>query len=108
MPSTTVASGDADELEHRRTNVDAVRELRAQVATALDPVRPGDDHRVTCSTQVAPHLLAPLERCVAGVSPRSGEVGGCVEAAPLLDAAPFLDQLQLFVGLEHNAVEEGR
>jgi len=39
--------------------VDAVRELRAQVAAGLDLRRPGDDHRVARSTQMARHLLAP-------------------------------------------------
>ena len=78
------------------------------VAVGLDAARPGDDHRVRVAAQVAGHLLAPLERGVVGVRPRGGEVRGGVEAAQLLDAAVLLDDLQLLVGVEHDAVEEGR
>ena len=85
-----------------------VRELTAQVAAGLDLPGPGDDHRVTRPAQVARHLLAPLERRIAGVGPRRGVVRGGVEAAQRLDAAELLDDLQLLVGLEHDAVEEGR
>ena len=109
MPSTTVGCGDADQFEDRGYDVDAVRELVAHHLVGLDVARPRHDHRVAGPAQMAGHLLAPLERCVVGVSPCGGEVRGGVEAADLLDAAELLlDDLQLLVGLEHDPVEERR
>ena len=98
---------EANSLEDGGADVDAVGELRAQIAVGLDPVRPGDDHRVARPTQVARHLLAPLERRIVGVGPGRGEVRRGVIAAQALDAAVLLDQLQLLLGIEHDAVEEG-
>ena len=83
------------DLEDRRDDVDAVGELRAQVAAGLDPARPRDDHRVARAAQVAGHLLAPLERGVVGVGPRRREVRRGVEAAEVLDAAELLDDREL-------------
>ena len=78
---------DPGRLEDGRADVDAVRELRAQVAARLDLAGPRDDHRVARPAQVARHLLAPLERGVAGPRPGGGDVGSGVVAAPPLDAA---------------------
>ena len=99
--------GQTDGLEDGRADVDAVGELRAQVTAGLDPLRPGDDHRVARPPQVARHLLAPLERRVAGVGPRRGEVRRRVIATQGVDATLLLDQLQLLLGVEHDTVEEG-
>ena len=73
---------DSGRFEDRRADVDAVRELRAQVAARLDPGGPGDDHRVARPAQVARHLLAPLERRVAGPRPRRRDVRRRVVVAP--------------------------
>ena len=98
---------EANSLEDGGANVDAVGELRAQIAVGLDAVRPGDDHRVARPTQVTRHLLAPLERRIVGMGPGRGEVRRRVIAPPALDAAVLLDELQLLLGIEHEAVEEG-
>ena len=99
--------GQANGLEDGRADVDAVGELRAQVSFGLDALRPGDDHRVARPAQVARHLLAPLEGRVVGMGPGRGEVRRSVIAPPALDAAVLLDQLQLLLGVELDAVEEG-
>ena len=74
----------------------------------LDAVRPGNDHRVARAAQMAGHLLAPLEWGVIGMRPGCGKVRRSVLTAELFDAAPFLDQRQLLLGVQHDAVEEGR
>ena len=91
-----------------RSDVDAVRELAADLRIGLDAVRPGDDHRVARAAQVAGHLLAPLEGGVVGVRPGRGKVRRGVKAAKLFDAAELLDHRQLLLGVQHDAVEEGR
>ena len=95
----------ADDLEDRGHDVDAVGELGAEAA-AGDPVRPGDDHRVAGAAEVAGHLLAPLKGGVVRVRPGGGEVRGCVEAAELFDAAVLVDHRELLLGVEYDAVEE--
>ncbi len=92
--------------EDRRADVDAVRELRAQVAARLDPRGPGDDHRVARPAQVTRHLLAPLERRVAGPRPGGRDVRCRVVVAPGVDAAVAVDQLELLLGVDVDAVEE--
>lgn len=82
-PVDDVRRRDPHELQDGGDDVDAVGELRPQVAPRVDPVRPRDDHRVTRATQMARHLLTPLERRVLGVRPRSRVMGGGVEAAQL-------------------------
>ena len=57
------------------------------------------------ATQMAGHLLAPLERSVVGVRPRGGEVRR-VLTAERLDAAVLPDEGELLIGLEYDAVEE--
>ena len=76
------------------------------VAVGLDPPRPGHDHAVAGPAQVAGHLLAPLERRVAGMGPGCREVRRRVVAAERLDATVLLDELELLLGIEHDAVEE--
>ena len=61
---------DARDVQDGRRDVDDVRELRAERARAGDARRPVDDHRVARAAQVRAHLLAPLERGVAGPRPR--------------------------------------
>ena len=87
-------------------DVDAVRELRAQVAARLDPVGPGDDHRVARPAQVAGHLLAPLKRRVPGPCPGGSDVRCRVVVAPGVDAAVLVDQLELLLRLDVDAVQE--
>ena len=97
---------DAGGLEDRRTDVDHVRELRAHHVVGLHPRRPRDHHRVARAAEVARRLLAPLERCVAGVRPRGGDVRRRVVATERLEAAVLLDQLGLLRGIEDQPVEE--
>ena len=97
---------DAGRLENGRPDVDAVRELRAQVAAGLDLAGPGDDHRVARPAQMAGHLLAPLERRVAGPGPGGRDVRRRVVVAPGIDAAVLVDQLELLLGLDVDAVQE--
>ena len=99
--------GQADNVEDGRDDVDAVGELRAQVAAAGDAPGPRDHHRVACAAQVAGHLLAPLERRVVGVRPGRGEVRSGVEPAQLVDPAVLVDEGELLLGAEDQAVEEG-
>ena len=100
--------GDADHLEQRRRDVDAVGELGAQISSCGDPPRPGDDHRIPVATEVAGHLLPPRERGVVGVGPGRREVRCGVLASQLLDAPVLVDERELLLGLEHDTVEEGR
>ena len=67
---------------------------------------PGDDHRVARSAEMAGHLLAPLERRVAGPGPGGGDVRCRVVVAPGVDAAVLVDQLELLLGLDVDAVQE--
>ena len=77
-------------------------------ATRLDLFGQAINHRVTRAAQVARHLLAPLEWGVVGMRPGCGKVRRSVLTAELFDATPFIDQRQLLLGVQHNAVEEGR
>ncbi len=72
----------------------------------LEPVGPGDDHRVACPAQMARHLLAPLEWRIAGPRPGGRDVWCRVVVAPRLDAAVLVDQLQLLLRGEVDAVQE--
>ena len=106
-PVDLLRFGNAGRLQHRRRNVDAMRELRAHVRVGPEPVGPGDNHRVARSAEMARHLLAPLKRSVTGVRPRGGDVRGGVLPADRLDPAVLLiDQFELLLGVEHDAVEE--
>ena len=98
---------NASSLEDCWANVDTVRELRAQVTLSLDSLRPGNDHRVARPAQVARHLLAPLKWRITGMRPCRRAVRRCVVATQGVDAAILLDQLQLLLGVEYDAVEEG-
>ena len=91
--------------EDGRTHVDAVRELRTQ-ASLLDPVWPRDAHGVSRSPQVACHLLAPLEWNVTSVCPRRSVVRCSLNSAECFDAPVLVDEFQLLLGVERNAVEE--
>ena len=106
-PVDLIGLGNAGRLQHRRRNVDAMRELRAHVRVGPQPVRPGDDHRIARPAEMARHLLAPLKRRVTGVRPRGGDMRSGVLPADRLDPAVLLiDQLELLLGIEHDAVEE--
>ena len=72
----------------------------------LDPGGPGDDHRVPGPAQVARHLLAPLERGVARPRPRRRDVRRRVVVPPAVDAPVPLDQLELLLGIDVDAVQE--
>ena len=81
-----------------------VRELGAQPAGVLDPLRPGDDHAVARAAEVGGALLAPLERRVPGPRPggrvvRRGRVG-----APGVEPAVLVDQRELLLGGEGDPV----
>ena len=54
--------GDARELEHRRGDVDHVREVPAHEPGIGDPVRIVDDERIPGPAEVGGDLLAPVER----------------------------------------------
>lgn len=98
--------GQADRLQHRRRDVDAVSELVANSLVRRDPAGPGNHHRIPCPAEMAGHLLAPLERCVVGVRPGRGKVRGGVLVAERFDSAVLFDQLQLVVGIEDDAVQK--
>ena len=83
-------------------------ELAAFLRIGLDAARPGDGHRVVRAAQVAGHLLAPLERRVVGMRPGRRKVRCGVKPAQFLDAAELLDDCQLLLGVQHDAIEEGR
>ena len=103
-PVHDLGLGDAGRFEDRRPDVDRVRELGAQPAGVLDPLRPGDDHAVARAAEVGGALLAPLERRVAGPRPggrvvRRGRVG-----APGVEPAVLVDQRELLLGGEGDPV----
>ena len=79
-------------------------ELLAQPALVLDPPRPRDHHRVASPAEVAGHLLAPLERGVAGPAPAGGIVRRGQRPAPCVEAAVALDLLELLLLGEHDPV----
>ena len=95
---------DARDVQDGRRDVDDVRELRAEPAGAGDPLRPVDDHRVPRAAQVRAHLLAPLERGVAGPRPRRAVMRIHELAAPGFDAAVALGELQLHLVGQRDAV----
>ena len=72
----------------------------------FDLRRPGDDHRVARPAEMARHLLAPLERRVAGPRPRGRDVRRRVVVAPGVDAAVLVDQLELLFRRDVDAVQE--
>ena len=106
MPSTALGSGMPAASRIVGPDVDAVGELGAHLLVGLEAGRPRHDHRVAGAAEVAGRLLAPLERGVAGVRPRGRDVRRRVVAAERLDAAVLVDQLELLLGVEHEAVEE--
>src|SRR6185369_11312726 len=55
---------DAEAFVQRRDDVDGVVVLAADLAGALDPLRPGDDQRVGSATAVVAVALPQLERRV--------------------------------------------
>ncbi len=99
---------DPGQVQHGGRNVDAVGELGSRRSIGGDPRRPVHDHRVTRTTQVAGHLLTPLERGgVVRVRPGGGEVRCGVLSAQSLDSAVLLDELELVISLENHTIEEG-
>ena len=69
-----------------------------------DARRPVHHHRVAGAAQMRADLLAPFERRIAGPGPRGGVVGVHHRAAPRLDAAVALGQLELHLVGERDAV----
>ena len=59
----------AGRFENRGRNIDHVRELAADLALALDALRPVDHHAVTGAAKVRGNLLGPLEGRVKGDCP---------------------------------------
>ena len=76
----------------------------ADVAGVLDALRPGDDHRVAGAAEVRGDLLAPLERRVAGPRPGGGVVRREGVGAPGVEAAVLLDQRELLLRRQRDAV----
>ena len=106
MPSTVSGSGmPAASRIVGPTSITCVNCERI-TSSGLDPRRPRDHHRVARAAQVARRLLAPLERRVAGVRPRRGDVRRRVVAAERLEATVLLDQLGLLRGIQDQPVEE--
>ena len=108
IPSTDDGDGDARDVEDGGRYVDDVRELRAEPPGGGDPLRPVDDHGVPRAAQVRAHLLAPLERGVAGPRPRCAVVRIHELAAPGFDAAVALGELELHLVGERDAVLHGQ
>ena len=96
------------DVEDGRRDVGDVGELRAEPAGAGDPPRPVDDHRVPGAAQVRAHLLAPLERGVAGPRPRRPVMRIHELAAPGVHAAVALGELQLHLVGQRDAVLHGQ
>ena len=80
-PVDRLRFGDADRLQDGRADVDAMRELAAQAPAALDPVRPGDHHRVPVAPEVTGHLLTPL---TMGLVPFRAAADYHLSAGPVL------------------------
>ena len=81
-------------------------ELTTNPAVGPDPARPGDHHRIAGTTQVAGHLLAPLERGVVGVRPTAGEVRCGELVAERLDSTVLFDELELALRVEKQAIQK--
>ena len=92
---------DPEQVEHGRDHVDDVRVLRADLALALDLLRPRDDERVAGTATVRLALPAP-ERCVAGPRPPPRVV------VEVLRTADLVDQLQALLQRLLRVVEELR
>ena len=86
-PSTNCRLRQAGGLEHRRCDVDHVRELVAELALGLDPARPVHDRAVAGAAPVRGDLLRPLVRRAQRVRPADGVVVVGVRPAELVDAA---------------------
>ncbi len=66
--------GDARGLQHRRRDVDNMRELAAHAALFLDAVGPMHDRAVARAAPVRSHLLGPLVGCIHRPGPTHREV----------------------------------
>jgi hypothetical protein len=88
---------DAEQIKHRRRHVDDVRVLRTNLTRCLDPLRPGNDERVTRATAVGLALPA-AERCVARPRPPPRVMIKGRRAADLVDSREaFFERLLCIV-----------
>jgi len=88
------------EFVERRHDIDGVKELGSQPVFLFNPFRPGDDHRITRSPEVAGDLLRPLEWRVHRMGPSGRKM------VEVLWTAEFIDRLDVVLPFLREPVEE--
>ena len=95
---------DLRQFVDRRDDVDHVVELRPRRRIRLDPLRPGDGHRLAGAAEVGAHQLGALVRRAARPRP-SGVVHVVgLRAAERIEAAEFVQRLEVLRDRGRDAV----
>ena len=96
------------QLQDGRADVDAMSELAAQPPGVGDQPGVADGHALPGPAQVRGDLLAPLERAVPRPGPRRRVVRGDQVGAPHVQPAVQIDQRELLLRGQRDAVLHGQ